>query len=56
MRDITIYDGENMDLADRLLQIENVAVLSNTQEYELATAKSTSTKYKMLKGMGNDLS
>ena len=33
MRDITIHDGKNMDLADWLLQIEKVAVLTNTQEY-----------------------
>ena len=60
MRDITIHDGKkNMDLADWLLQIEKVAVLTNTQEYKLyklATAKSTSTPHKMLKKMENDLS
>ena len=49
MRDITIYDGNNMVLADWLLQIEKVAVLTNSQEYELATEKSNSTPYKMLK-------
>ena len=32
-----------MDLADWLLQIKKVAVLTNSQEYKLATAKSTST-------------
>ena len=31
MRDITIYDGKNMDLANFLLQIEKVAVLTNSQ-------------------------
>ena len=56
MRDILIYDGKNMDLADWLLQIEKLAVLTNNQEYELATAKSMSTPYQMLKRMGNDLS
>ena len=56
MPDILIYDGKNMDLADWLLQIENVALLTNSQEYELAMAKSTSTPYKMLKRIGNDLS
>ena len=45
-----------MDIADWLLQIEKVAVLMNTEEYKLAMAKSTSTPYKMLKRMGNDLS
>ena len=56
MSGITIYDGKNMDLADWLLQVKTAAVLTNSQEYELATAKSTSTPYKMLKGMVNDLS
>ena len=55
MRDIPIYDGKNMDLADWLLQIEKVASLTQSQEYKLATAKSTSTPYKMLKRLGNDL-
>ena len=55
MRDIPIYDGKNMDLADWLLQIEKVASLTQSQEYELATAKSTNTPYKMLKRLGNDL-
>ena len=45
-----------MDLANWLLQIEKVAVLTNSQEYKSATAKSTSPPYKMLKRMGNDLS
>ena len=45
-----------MDLADWLLQIEKVAVLKNNQKYELAMAKLTSTAYKMLKRIGNDLS
>ena len=52
MRDIPIYDGKNMDLADWLLQIEKEASLTHSQEYELATAKSTSTLYKMLKRLG----
>ena len=56
MKDIMIYDGKNMDLADWLLQIEKVAVLTNSQEYKLATVKSIITPYKMLKRMGNDLS
>ena len=54
MRDITIYDGKNIELVDWLLQIEKVAALTNSQEYELATTKSMSTPYKMLKRMGND--
>ena len=44
-----------MDLAEWMLQIEKVASLTHSQEYELATAKSTSTPYKMLKRLGNDL-
>ena len=32
-----------------------VASLTHSQEYKLATAKSTSTPYKMLKRLGNDL-
>ena len=43
-----------MELADWLLQIKKVALLTHRQEYELATAKSTSTPYEMLKGMGNN--
>ena len=46
-----------IDIADWLLQIEKkMAVLINSQEYELATAKSTSTSYQMLKRLENDLS
>ena len=45
-----------MDIADWLLQIEKVAVLINTKEYELVTGKPISTPYKILKRMGNDLS
>ena len=44
-----------MDLAYWLLWIK-IALLTNSQEYELAMVKSTSTPYKMLKRMGNDLS
>ena len=55
MRDIPIHDGKNMDLADWLLQKEKVASISHSQEYELARAKCTSTLYKMLKRLGNDL-
>ena len=44
-----------MDLADWLLQIEKVAVLTITQEHKLAAVKSTRTHYKLLKRMGNDL-
>ena len=43
IRDIPIYDGKNMDLADWILQIENIASLTHSQEYELATTKTTST-------------
>ena len=56
MRDIAIYDVINMDLADWLLQIEKVAILTNTQQYELAMAKSTGTPYQMLNRMKNGLS
>ena len=52
MMDIPIYDGKNMEPADWLLQIEKVVSLTHSQEYELATAKSTSTPYKMLKRLG----
>ena len=38
-----------MELADWLLKIDKVALLTNIQEYELVTTKSTSTSYKMLK-------
>ena len=45
-----------MDLADWLLQIEKVALVTQSQEYELTTAKSTSSPYKKLKKtLGNDL-
>ena len=33
-----------------------MAAFINSQEYELATAKSNSTPYIILKGIGNDLS
>ena len=56
MWDITICDGKNMDIADWLLQIEKVAVLTNIQEYELATAESTSNSYTMLKWIRHYLS
>ena len=46
MRDIPINKRKNMDLADWLLQIEKVASLTQSQEYKLATAKSTNTPYK----------
>ena len=46
MRDIPIYNAKNMDLTDWLLQIEKVALLTHSQEYELATAKSTSSPIK----------
>ena len=49
MRDIPIYGRKNMELADWLLQIEKVAALTHSQEYKLATARSTSTPYKILK-------
>ena len=35
MKNIPIYDGKNMDLVDWLLQIENVASSTHSQEYEL---------------------
>ena len=55
MRNILVYDGKNMVLADWLFQIEKVTSLTQSQAYELATAMSTSTPYKMLKRLGNDL-
>ena len=55
MRDILIYDGKNMELADLLLQIKMVASLTHSQKYELATAISTSTPYKILKRLGGNL-
>ena len=56
MWDILIYDWKNMDVADWLLHIEKVAVLTNSQEYELAMVKSTGASYKILQRIGNDLS
>ena len=50
------YMMERTVLADWLLKIEKVALLTNSQKYKLAKAKSTSTSYKMLKRIGNDLS
>ena len=55
MRDIPINDSYNIDLAHWLLQIEKVASLTQSQVYELATAKSSSTPYKMLNRSGNEL-
>ena len=55
MRSILIFDGKNKDLADWLLQIEKIVSLTQSQEYELATATSTSTPYNILKRLGNDL-
>ena len=55
MRGISIFNGKNMDLAIWMLQIKKVASLTHSQEYKLATAKSTSTLYKMSKRLGNDL-
>ena len=52
MRDIPIHNGTNMKLADWLLQTEKVALPTDSQVYELVTAKSTSTPYKMLKRIG----
>ena len=49
MRNIPIYDGKNMKLADWQLQIEKVASLTHSQEYKQDTAKSTSVPYKMPK-------
>ena len=44
-----------MELAGWLLQIEKVASLTHNQDYELTTAQSTSTPYKMLKGLGDNI-
>ena len=49
--DVPINDVKNVDIGDWSLQTEKVALLTNSKEYELATAKSTSTPYKMLKRM-----
>ena len=54
MRDIPIYDRKNVELADWLLQIEKVALFTHSQGYEVATAKSTSTPYKMLRKLCNN--
>ena len=43
-----------MELADWLLQIEKVALLTHNQEYKLAKAKSESTSYKMLNRLGSN--
>ena len=56
IRNIITYDRKNIELVDLLLQIEKVAALRNSQEYELVTTKSTRTPSKMLKIMGYDLS
>ena len=50
----TYIPWKNVRLADCLLQIEKVVLLTNSQEYDLATAKLTSTSYEMLKRMGKD--
>ena len=55
MRDIPTYDGESMELAEWPLQIQKVTSLTHSQKSELATAKSTSTPYKLLKRLGNEL-
>ena len=55
MKDIIIYDGKSIELADWPLQIEKVDALTNSQAYKLARAKSTSTQYKMLKRKDYDL-
>ena len=44
-----------MELADWLIQIEKVALLTHSQEYDLATANATSTPHKMLKRLGNNI-
>ena len=49
MRDIPVYAGKNMGLADWLFQIENVASLTCSKEYKLAMAKLTSTPCETLK-------
>ena len=54
MRDIPIYERKNRELTEWLLQIEKVALLTNSQDYELVTAKSINTPYKMLKRIGKD--
>ena len=54
IRDVPIYGRKNLVLADWQLQIEKVALLTNSQEYGLAMAKLTSTLYKMLKRMDRD--
>ena len=54
MGDIPICDGKNMVLVHRLLQIGKVALLTHSQEYKLATAKSTSRPYKMLRRIGSN--
>ena len=48
---IAISDRKNMNLADWLLQIEKVKLLTNSIGHDLAMAKYTSTLYQMLKRM-----
>ena len=54
-RNIPMYNGKNLEQAAWLLQIEKVALLTNSQEYELGTAKSTNTPYKKLKRIGQNI-
>ena len=54
MTEIPLYNGKNMELTVWLLQIEKVVLLTHSQEYELATTKSTSAPYTMWKRIGNN--
>ena len=42
LKDIPIYEGKNMELADWLLQTRKMASLTHSQEYKLVMAKLTS--------------
>ena len=49
MRVIPIYDGKNITLSRLAVINQKHSFINHSQEYELATAKSTSITYKMLK-------
>ena len=56
MRHIPRYDGKTWNWQIGYNRLINVALLSNSQEYELATAKLTGTPYNLLKRIGKDTS
>ena len=48
IRDIQIFNGENIDFDEWIPQIEKLAILSGKSEYTLALAKSPNTPYKLI--------